>query len=600
MAEQWYYAKGGQQHGPVNGERLKQLVATGQLQSSDLVWREGMAAWAQASTVPGISPPAPPLGPPPLPPSEMSQPGSQPEQVPSPPGPAPVPWTNAASDAAELGSPMLLAEKIEYFKADFSKRGINEYVAAPPPWRLAWKLGFDVPPPYFWAFSQLVLYGGGQLAIVGVVIAGIAETLFGWSPGDVLVSIVVLFPITAILVGVPFGLCVAPYYRHTARKLNLPPWDEYPHGRRPVTSILRTHTVRFPGKKNLFDTDETNKFFRGKGEMQVAASTITFVGKSVWALSFSSTRTITLSLNDIGSAAADGKKIKFFYRQHGKLYPFVFQAMSNAEAVAVVAALPKGDLSEIEQTKAERADFARIQRIAFLKSIVWLMAVVMCGLMIWARWNNLNAGMDSTKAGTAKDGTLKVGTITKGVTKKQADKLPEAAGDPEGGSSSTAPSSTVEDRQTDASQNETKSDGTFTPTLSNAPGNTQASSDTPSGGIAGKRTGIEASGNPTAKRKLPQFQVTKEELKGMSLPQMKTRFGDPDEFHRSTLRPNVFSMAWNSGDDTYILVTGVQAIDGSGLYHILSAAIDRPRYIVDKFGPEGLDQVVRKNVKTEK
>ena len=111
---------------------------------------------------------------------------------------------------------MLLAEKIEYFKADFSKRGINEYVAVSP-LRLAWKLGFDVPPPDFWAFSQLVLYGGGQLAIVGVVIAGIAGTLFGWSPGDVLVSIVVLFPITAILVGVPFGLCVAPYYRHTAR-----------------------------------------------------------------------------------------------------------------------------------------------------------------------------------------------------------------------------------------------------------------------------------------------------------------------------------------------------------------------------------------------
>ena len=45
MTDQWYYAKGGQQHGPINVEGLKQLAATGQLQPSDLVWREGMAAW---------------------------------------------------------------------------------------------------------------------------------------------------------------------------------------------------------------------------------------------------------------------------------------------------------------------------------------------------------------------------------------------------------------------------------------------------------------------------------------------------------------------------------------------------------------------------
>ena len=45
MAEQWYYAKGGQQHGPINAEGLKQLAATGRLQPSDLVWREGMPAW---------------------------------------------------------------------------------------------------------------------------------------------------------------------------------------------------------------------------------------------------------------------------------------------------------------------------------------------------------------------------------------------------------------------------------------------------------------------------------------------------------------------------------------------------------------------------
>ena len=55
MAEQWYYSKGGQQHGPINAEGLKQLAATGQLQPSDLVWREGMAAWRRLPRSRGCS-----------------------------------------------------------------------------------------------------------------------------------------------------------------------------------------------------------------------------------------------------------------------------------------------------------------------------------------------------------------------------------------------------------------------------------------------------------------------------------------------------------------------------------------------------------------
>ncbi len=54
MAEEWYYARDGQQHGPVNGERLKELATSGKLQPTDLVWREGMAEWAQAGTVKGL------------------------------------------------------------------------------------------------------------------------------------------------------------------------------------------------------------------------------------------------------------------------------------------------------------------------------------------------------------------------------------------------------------------------------------------------------------------------------------------------------------------------------------------------------------------
>ena len=64
MAE-WYYARNNQRLGPVTLEQLKQLAASGQLSANDLVWKEGMANWAAASTIPGIfGAPAAPAAPP--------------------------------------------------------------------------------------------------------------------------------------------------------------------------------------------------------------------------------------------------------------------------------------------------------------------------------------------------------------------------------------------------------------------------------------------------------------------------------------------------------------------------------------------------------
>ncbi len=41
----WYYAKDGQQTGPVDDTELSRLVASGGIQASTLVWREGLAQW---------------------------------------------------------------------------------------------------------------------------------------------------------------------------------------------------------------------------------------------------------------------------------------------------------------------------------------------------------------------------------------------------------------------------------------------------------------------------------------------------------------------------------------------------------------------------
>jgi hypothetical protein len=51
---EWFYAQGDQQLGPVSASDLKQLAASGTLQPADLVWREGMADWAEAQNIKGL------------------------------------------------------------------------------------------------------------------------------------------------------------------------------------------------------------------------------------------------------------------------------------------------------------------------------------------------------------------------------------------------------------------------------------------------------------------------------------------------------------------------------------------------------------------
>ena len=67
MADEWYYALGGERLGPVSMEQLQELASSGQLQASDLVWQEGMADWTPAGEVQGLMPAASAAGPPPVP-----------------------------------------------------------------------------------------------------------------------------------------------------------------------------------------------------------------------------------------------------------------------------------------------------------------------------------------------------------------------------------------------------------------------------------------------------------------------------------------------------------------------------------------------------
>ena len=58
----WYYAKDGQQNGPVSTDEILRLVGTGSIGPRDLVWREGMVEWKAAGEVPELAP-RPPAAP---------------------------------------------------------------------------------------------------------------------------------------------------------------------------------------------------------------------------------------------------------------------------------------------------------------------------------------------------------------------------------------------------------------------------------------------------------------------------------------------------------------------------------------------------------
>lgn len=60
MATEWYYSRGGHQHGPLSWDELHRLAASEQLLSNDHVWTAGMADWQLASQVEGLFPGAPP------------------------------------------------------------------------------------------------------------------------------------------------------------------------------------------------------------------------------------------------------------------------------------------------------------------------------------------------------------------------------------------------------------------------------------------------------------------------------------------------------------------------------------------------------------
>lgn len=86
MATEWFYFKGDQRFGPVGSKQLKDLATTGDLQPTDLVWRDGMADPLPAAKLKGLF-------------AEVPSPLPLPDDTPSRPVATPEPLPQVAADA---------------------------------------------------------------------------------------------------------------------------------------------------------------------------------------------------------------------------------------------------------------------------------------------------------------------------------------------------------------------------------------------------------------------------------------------------------------------------------------------------------------------
>lgn len=72
MSSEWYYARNGQQYGPLSDDELRRLAVDRKLRPDDLLWREGMSDWKPANSVRGLFTASSASAPTPVPKAEKS------------------------------------------------------------------------------------------------------------------------------------------------------------------------------------------------------------------------------------------------------------------------------------------------------------------------------------------------------------------------------------------------------------------------------------------------------------------------------------------------------------------------------------------------
>jgi hypothetical protein len=115
---------------------------------------------------------------------------------------------------------MTYDEKVTFLLKDLSRRGTNPYTAAPPLYRLLWRLGIEAKPPLFASFWSVAITTGVMFGVLWGILMRFVPWQQSWPVGIAIG--------TAALAGALFGLTMAAYYRGLARRLALPRWEDYP------------------------------------------------------------------------------------------------------------------------------------------------------------------------------------------------------------------------------------------------------------------------------------------------------------------------------------------------------------------------------------
>lgn len=111
-------------------------------------------------------------------------------------------------------------DKLNRMQEHLRALGVSPYTAAPPLWRLLWRLGIDLPPPLFMGIWPVALLMGSFFGVLW----GILMWLFMWLRQGMPLWIMLS---SAVLAGLLFGLFMAVYFRHLARKHRLHSWSAY-------------------------------------------------------------------------------------------------------------------------------------------------------------------------------------------------------------------------------------------------------------------------------------------------------------------------------------------------------------------------------------
>ncbi|HEX7688251.1 MAG TPA: DUF6404 family protein [Burkholderiaceae bacterium] len=123
--------------------------------------------------------------------------------------------------AAEVQTRAMMSSKIDSAVRQAIAAGIRPFDAAPPLYRLAWRLGLDLRPPLYASFAvNALVMGGFYGASMGVLGLLWAMSRPGWRPALALPVLGL-----ACAAGAIFGILMAGLMRRRAGRAGLSSWD---------------------------------------------------------------------------------------------------------------------------------------------------------------------------------------------------------------------------------------------------------------------------------------------------------------------------------------------------------------------------------------